>query len=231
MKWYFTSLGIFLFLSCQIDDHSGKTHSDPNSQKISLSGSHSLIDEIAYDIPVDPIRMPYRGEIRQTASWQDKNGKNTLIISGIHANGILNKAEIFTYNYIEKDSLLKTLWKSEDHVMGSCESDIFIAPETLEVLDINQDGIAESVFMYILSENCDASPVRTKLMMHSGEKELMIEGLTKVFLLPIPEVEENSKRIDKAFQAVDPLLRTYASQKWDNYVREETLAFQEAVGN
>ena len=66
--------------------------------------------------------------------------------------------------------------------------------------------------------------------MHSGEEKLMIRGLTKVFLLPIPEIEAEAKKIDPAFNEVDPLLKAYASGKWDEYVAEETEAFKQAIG-
>jgi hypothetical protein len=232
MKWYVIGLGILLYLSCHTDKRSTSNHSSPDSTQSFVDPSlFSETSPITYNVAIDPTLMPYRGEIKKTARWRDNNGINTLILSGVYASTLLNKAEFFAYNYVEKNSRVKLLWQVKDEIMGDCDSDIYLAPNTLEVLDINQDGIAESVFMYILSDNCDATPVKTKLMMHSGEKELIIRGLTRVFLLPIPEVEAESKKIDPAFKTVDPLIKAYASQKWDEYVRKETLAFQEAVGD
>ena len=233
MNRYLISLVLALAMSCQIGNHSRSEEGDSaldSSDNSLASLAFDQVKDIQFNVEVDRIAMPYQGDLKKSVSWEDKNGSNTLIISSLDADDKRVKAEIFAYNYVSKNGKVQNLWQINDFVTGECDRDIYLIPNTLEVLDIDQDGIAENVFMYILADNCDATPVKTKLMMHSGKEKLMIRGLTKVFLLPIPEVEAEAKKIDPAFNKVDPLLKAYASGKWDEYVNEETEAFKQAIG-
>lgn len=181
------------------------------------------------DTDIDQSKTPYLGELRNSASWTDKNGFNTLIISGKDAVNEEN-AELFAYVYVEKDGETKKLWQINDFVNGPCDRDIYPVPNSLEIVDLDEDGVAENLFMYILADNCDASPVSTKLMMHSGETKLVIRGLTKTFLYPVPEVMAEAKKIDPAFDTANPIFKVYASGKWDTYVQKETKEFHTAMG-
>lgn len=228
MKLFSVFLITLFLLSCQEDTTSPEGNL-PETDAASPAQVHSSISDIRMETAVDPSKTPYMGELRNTASWTDRNGFNTLIISSKDAVNEEN-AELFAYVYVEKEGETKKLWQINDFVNGPCDRDIYPVPNSLEIVDLDEDGIAENLFMYILADNCDASPVSTKLMMHSGETKLVIRGLTKTFLYPVPEVMAEAKKIDPVFDTAKPIFKVYASGKWDAYVQKETKEFHTAMG-
>lgn len=233
MKLLAISCTILLLLSCQAGNHSQADNSSSLQDSLILplgEEDAGQVSNISFNPELDRIKTPWRGDMINSAVWDDKNGRNTLIISGLEADVESERAELFAYLYVEKSGQTEKLWQINDFVTGQCDRDIYPIPGSLEIMDLNEDGVAENLFMYILADNCDATPVNTKLMMHSGEEKLVIRGLTKVFLLPTPEVTAEAKIFDPAFDQTRPIFKAYASKKWDDYVEKETQAFREAMG-
>ncbi|MDX2248745.1 MAG: hypothetical protein SF052_18305 [Bacteroidia bacterium] len=229
MKLLSLSLIVFSLLSCQAGNPTSSEETLPYVDSLPGAQKKNTVTNIKTDPKINPLETPFQGELRISASWTDKNGSNTLIISGKDAVNDEN-AELFAYLYVTQAGKTEKLWQITDFVNGPCDRDIYLVPNSLEIVDLDEDGIAENLFMYILADNCDASPVSTKLMMHSGETKLVIRGLTKTFLLPTPEVMAEAKKPDPAFDLAKPIFKVYASGKWDAYVEKETNEFHSAMG-
>ncbi|MEO1517917.1 MAG: hypothetical protein AAFV95_23045 [Bacteroidota bacterium] len=215
--------------ACLSGEPSGKTPNPGDAfDAASLSVNQSF----------DMREMPFSGQLIKTLHWTDGNGQNTLILSGIEANqnGDKPKAEIFANHYVEKDGEVQRLWKIHDWVdQCECDCDVLVVDSTLHILDINKDGIAESSFVYLLNDRCDASPVTTKLMMHSGATKLVVRGSSQLYLLPPTEELQamgvdvsgmKLKEFDPAFEKADAKFRDYASAYWDNYIERENAMFK-----
>lgn len=91
------------------------------------------------------------------------------------------------------------------------------AAKTLEVMDLDQDGVAETAFMYTIDTD-GAGPCGVKLLLHVHGKKYAIRGQLAGMDYDRGKVEE--KHIDPAFKEIDPMFREFASKKWDAYERE-----------
>jgi hypothetical protein len=195
----------------------------------------------------DKAITPYRGKLLQAWTWEDANGSNTMIFSEKEAYYInkregISRAEFYVCCHAGKDSEVKKLWEITDLVDSCiCDCQVSLMEETIEVKDLDGDGVAENLFIYLLNDRCDASPVSTKLMMHSGEHKMAIRGVSQQFLGP-SEAESNRFRkelglepvkykvVDEIFAQYPEVFRSYASKFWDDYIKSENEKFRIEMG-
>ena len=125
---------------------------------------------------------------------------------------------MFAYNYVsDGNNGYKLLWKIEDFSDSYCDVAAKSLPGTLEIIDVDGDGIAESLFIYKLEGRCDVSPMAVKLMMHSSSTKLVIRGTTIVN----PgggQTYGGEKNFDTAFNSAPKEFKSYASKKWDKFI-------------
>jgi hypothetical protein len=168
-----------------------------------------------------PSLIEYKGKILDGASWTDKNGDNILIITQTEVRTISadeSEQYLYAYHYVNHEDGYTLLWSITDFVRSYCDVNCDYLPGTLEITDIDKDGIAESLFLYKLDDRCDVSPIPIKLMMHSGGKKLVIRGSIGVDVGGGQRVE-GEKHIDAAFKTSPPAFKDYASEKWDKFVK------------
>lgn len=93
------------------------------------------------------------------------------------------------------------LWRIQDFVKD-CEFDLMMefVDGTLEITDMDKDGIAESLFIYRMTCTSDVSPMTQKLIMHEGENKYALRGITDLEVVP-GELEKGEMNIDPAFEA------------------------------
>ncbi len=171
------------------------------------------------DIPSDCI---YKGKIIEGGRWKDKNGENILLISQTEVKRVnqdVRNQYLYAYLYILSSTKWNLSWNITDYVESYCDVEAKYIPGTLDITDIDNDGIAENAFIYKLDGRCDVSPIPIKLMMHSGDKKLVIRGDTRVDI-GNGEKAGGKKTFDDAFNSVPVSYKEYASKKWDNFIKE-----------
>lgn len=167
-----------------------------------------------------PSSIKYQGKIVEGAYWTDKNGDNILIITqtGIKTiNADEREQYLYAYHYINYDDGYSKLWNITDHVRSYCDVDASYIPNSLEIVDLDGDDIAESLFLYKLDDRCDVSPLPFKLMMYKGDTKLVIRGTIGVDAGGYKV--KGTKNFDAAFDKVPAKFKDYASEKWDKYVK------------
>ena len=195
--------------------------SDEKSEPKSKDNDFKILNFNKNSIPSD---CEFKGRIIDGARWIDKNGENILMVTNTPVKDINKQSEereqrLYAYNYIStQNGGYALLWKIEDFSDSYCDVAAETFPGTMEVLDIDGDGIAESAFIYKLEGRCDVSPLDIKLMMHSGSTKLVIRGNTIVHPGP-GETYGGTKNFDPAFNTVSKDLKTFASRKWDDFVK------------
>ncbi len=206
-----------------------KNQTPPASDKITGEGSTKDTPTKSDAIEIHkfnkndlPSLIKYRGKIVDGASWTDKNGDNILIITETDVRNI-NADEreqyLYAYHYVNHEDGYSQLWTITDFVKSYCDVDAKYYPGTLEIKDVDGDSIAESVFCYELDSRCDVSPLDVKLIMHSGDTKLVIRG-TIGFDPQDGHKTKGDKNFDAAFKSANPLFKDYASEKWDEFVKE-----------
>ena len=194
----------------------------------------TMMDFNKKDIPSD---VKYDGKIIDGKRWMDKNGENIIILTktgvkrsnsgrGGPNDGELQSAELFGYNYIKKNGEWSLLWKISDNIT-KCDFDLTLdfINKSLTVTDINNNGIAESTFLYKLSSRSDVSPSELKLMMHEGETKYALRGNMYINIPGNGEFqgmkEGGDYKVDKAFEDAPSGFLDYAKEQWKKFKTEK----------
>lgn len=135
-----------------------------------------------------PNDITLEGKFKEAIEWEDKEGKHLVITSesgiGInpkfkHDNGG-SDAELWAKHYIVKDKPLQ-VWKIYDYIRD-CPVDLNASflPRTLQITDIDKNGLAEIWIMYKTVCHGDVSPSDLKLILMEGGKKHVLRGTTKI---------------------------------------------------
>jgi hypothetical protein len=205
------------------DKESFSTESGSETSSNESSGSPSNgIKNLKFNVKDIPGGAGYKGRIVASAEWEDKNGTNIVLISETDltpGNDDGQNKELFGYHYIVSGGTSK-LWQINDFVKD-CPVDVTLEyiPNSLSVTDLNENGIAESTFLYKLSCKGDVSPDDLKLMMHEDDTKYAIRGETLVrYKTDGRTYEEGGKYTpDAAFQNAPAGFFEYAKEQWEKF--------------
>ena len=175
-----------------------------------------------------PRGASYKGRVVRAISWDDALGSNYLLLTVVDAYrvdrrkrnrcddaGYCYSAELFGYHFVRNRLGLKRLWRIRD-LIQDCSYDVTLEflPASLEVTDLDRDGITESSFVYRLACRSDVSGAGMKLMMHEGKKKLALRGST------LTPYEPGEMKIDPAFNSSPAIFRTHAVDRWNQFNKE-----------
>lgn len=114
------------------------------------------------------------------------------------------------------------LWKLYDLVeICPYDLDATFLPNSLTITDLDDNGIAESTFLYKLGCGSDVSPVQLKLIMHEGKAKYALRWETRVRIGGPDEKVGGQKTIDPAFRQAPKVFLDYALQQWNAFVEEK----------
>lgn len=169
--------------------------------------------------------IKYEGKIQNAIKWVDKLGDNIVITTetGVYPNknyGEANDAELFAYHFIQKGDSIKQTWKVYDFIK---ECPFTIAANyignTLQVTDLNEDGIGEIWLMYKTVCTSELSPWDMKIIMYQGQQKYAMRGSSKVKISD-DEFIGGDYTFDKAFTEGPEVLRTFAKKLWNKNIME-----------
>jgi len=173
-----------------------------------------------------PSEIKFSGKIKNAICWNDKLGKNIVLTSetgefeskNSENNG--RDAEVYAYHYIILENSTKLNWKIYDFIKD-CPVDIeasFIE-NTLNVTDLNKNGIAEIWIMYKTVCHGDVSPCEMKIIMYEESKKFAMRGENRVQLSKT-EFEGGKYKFDKAFNEAPKEYREYAKRLWKKNINQ-----------
>jgi hypothetical protein len=182
-----------------------------------------------------PSQITFKGKIVTGARWQDASGENLFFITQtgpipskstacISDDGCAD-AELYAYCYAKNGDSLKEQWHTIDFERN-CPFDLYagLADSAIFITDLDDNGIAECSFLYILSCRSDISPSTLKLIMHEGTAKYAIRGTTN------PDPSDTSKEygggkmtVDQSFASVDPRIRDFAMKKFKEYIAKDAF--------
>lgn len=228
-------LAVFLFQSC---GNENKPHQQTEPEKTTEDKS-VLISEIKEIIPTAlkeseiPDFIKYEGKFVSSFKWTDNLGENIVITTetGIYESKKFKHendgrdAEIFAYHFIVDNNNAKQNWRVYDYI-NDCPVDLdasFI-DNTLQITDLDKDGVAETWLIYTISCRGGVSPCDMKIIMYEGQQKFAIRGQTKI----IQGTDENGNKIyeggeykiDKAFSEGPEVFLDFAKNLWRKNVNE-----------
>jgi len=173
-----------------------------------------------------PAGAAHRGTVEAARRWTDRNGDNLLLLTRTdelttsNADGERFRArEIYAYHYVREGAGYRLLWQTTDFVR-ECDLDLALdyAPGSLQVTDVDADGIAETSYVYRKACRGGVDPPGLKLILHEGATKYAIRGSGDMRDIG-PEYPAPEMRLDAALER-EPALRAFAVRQWGRFVRE-----------
>lgn len=178
-----------------------------NNQQMRSSFVKESINALNY-----PATLPKpKGKIVDGIIWNDSSGKNVIIVSSYQKGAPLENgyaSEIQAYQYHLKGTAYDTVWKIKD--FNYTDAQVEYATGTLKLLDIDNDGVAESSFFYTIASN---DRQVTKSILHTKGRKLAIRGYYTIFDSG-EEPKQDSLVVDPAFKKVDKMFQAFAENEW-----------------
>lgn len=170
--------------------------------------------------------MTFEGTLKQAIQWKEKEGVHVIITSetGAHENKSFEHpnegmdAQLYAYHYVVEDNQVVLLWKVTDYIKD-CPVDIearFIE-NTLQITDLNKDGIKEVWLMYVTVCHGDVSPLDMKIIMYEGAQKYAMRGQNRIKYSP-KDFTGGEYKFDKAFTEGNALFRTFAKKLWQQHI-------------
>ncbi len=94
-------------------------------------------------------------------------------------------------------------------------------PNSPTITDLDDNGIAESTFLYKLRCRSDVSPVQLKLIMHQGKEKYALRGETLVPTADPDKKPGGQKIIAPAFGLAPKVFLDHALHQWNAFVEEK----------
>ncbi|MFN8393406.1 MAG: hypothetical protein U0176_01890 [Bacteroidia bacterium] len=153
-------------------------------------------------------RMIHKGQVQDGLVWKDEAGENTLIVC-YDSDAQRHKRDIYVYQYRVVGGKCTLAWDIKDFGSDLCE--MTFVPGSLQLIDLDRDGILEACFMY--QNLCDGlDPYVTKMMlMHNGTK-LAIRGK-----FGAEDGEELEKTLDPAIAQAAPIFKNFMLLNWKEF--------------
>ena len=165
------------------------------------------------------IKQP--GNVVEALSWSDTQGNNLLLLSEsvtFSKNDTSNRnASLFVGQYLEVQGNWIRQWKVEDFE-NDCPVDAGakIIPKSIEITDLDNNGIAEVSFMYRIFCAGGVDPQVLKFIMYERKNKFAIRGETLI-KLPNQPAYGGETTVDKSFKLAPQEFQQFAMRQWNKY--------------
>lgn len=181
------------------------------------------------DINKIPKEIKYNGKVKHAITWNDKLGENFVLTCETGEFKTKNSqfdddgrdSEIYAYHYICSKNVIKQNWKIYDYIKDCpVEIEASFLKNTLNVTDLNNDGIGEIWIMYKTNCHGDISPCNMKIIMYEGKQKLAMRGKNRVRVSE-KEYDGGNYTFDKAFNEAPNYYRDYAKKLWNKNINQK----------
>jgi hypothetical protein len=164
---------------------------------------------------VNSLTLPIEGKIKEGKIWIETGDTNVAVITEVESGNPCDSKYIHRllgYRFAKKKTQWATLWKIRDQATGCLELQYF--DSTLQVIDVDGNGIAETVFFYsFFGDGTD--PQNLKMIFHFNGSKMPIRGL-------IPRTEEDSSayevKPDPKLKAAPLVAQRFAMVTWKGFL-------------
>ncbi len=240
-------ISVALFFSCGICRKFSSEEKSSKKEEIKTEKSESVTEEnkssteekktlsraevsmLQFDKSDLPSEIKYTGNIVTGKRWKDKNGENILILTKTKIKekkvkqpdfgDNVRECELYGYHYVSSGGSYSLLWKIND-LINDCVFDLTLdfIPGSLSITDLNDDGIAESTFLYKMACRSDVSPSVLKLLMHENDSKYALRG--NMFIKVEGFTDGGNYKIDKAFDNAPEGFLEFAKSQWNEFKLE-----------
>jgi hypothetical protein len=232
---------IILFYSCSEENNNNET------KQVTINDENSILADTSYNFQIDKLdsnfikkNFKYRGKFKDAFKFTDKQGSHIVFtcenfyysdyiydtvkieIDGkeeiINQETYKQNAEVFCFHYLLNHNQFELEWKLYDKSL-KCPMDAlaFFTNKSLEVTDLNKNGISEIWTMYSVACKGDISPNELILIMYEGDKKYKIKGTSLIDYIKNEKYGGEVEYSDK-FNNEKELLN-YALKKWRKNIK------------
>ena len=197
---------------------SGSETASETISEVGSSADKKPIGYVQYTISKIPEEIKYQGTIIAMAKWKDALGDNVVFVTETAetSNEDTRSKELYGYHYILNDDTGQ-LWRIYDFVKD-CPLDLTLRymDRSLEVTDLDSNGIGESSFLYRLACKGDVSSDDLKLIMHEGRDKYAIRGIMDIYLNG-KLFQKGEMNLDPSYQNAPGKFSEYSVSKWNKF--------------
>lgn len=161
-----------------------------------------------------PENIQFVGQPVDIQEVTDASGKHILILSKLEEKTLGErgyKSEIYASKYTYTNGAYIKQWEVKEFNPSILVAVNFLGK--IEVVDIDKDGAAETIFMYeVVPDGLD--PITVKLMLHYKNKKYAIRGE-----IPQQSSDKSRMKIDPSFDLLPASVKTYAIEYWNRTVK------------
>lgn len=192
------------------------------------SAGTASLQRLAFSPTDVPAGLATRGTVVDGARFQDRNGLNLVLLTRVTPFKVQRQpqdddqpwdGELYGYHFVQKGTTWEELWTIRDFER-SCTFDLTcdFLKGSLEVTDLDQDGEAETSFLYRTACRSDVSPASQKLLMHEGRTKYALRGTSRIDLPG--ESYGGEYTVDPAFDGAPPSFLAAAKARWAAFAVE-----------
>ena len=113
----------------------------------------------------------------------------------------------------------KKVWEAKDFV-NDCEFDLSLDVSWAQatVTDLDNDGVGEFAFTYVLGCRSDVSPLTMKLLMYEGSSKYALRGTNRVRVSD-KDFEGGTFEVDAAFKKAPASFLEHAKAQWAEAIK------------
>lgn len=159
----------------------------PSGQPVQASPASAPLAKVR-EVTHIPAGISMQGKLLQALRWQDKSGENLLLLSQAEGDfqpsedgsDDVRDAHVYAAHYVLSADKPKRLWLLQDGE-EQCIFDVTARfdPAATRVVDLDGDGLMETILAYSLTCTSDVSPHGYKLILHSGKAKYGLRGLDR----------------------------------------------------
>jgi hypothetical protein len=169
-----------------------------------------------------PSELKVKGHFHVGKRWQDSDGESVVVLSATSNTGHRDKkgersAYLFGSQWRRAKGAWQEIWHMSDKV-EQCGLDLIceFVPDSLEITDVDGNGIAEVSFLYRLACKGGLDPDTQKLLLYEGARKYALRGTVRL-VMPVNEREAVSGgefKADSSFKSAPPSFLKFARDKW-----------------
>ncbi len=169
----------------------------------------------------------FKGKLQEFVKWKDGEGTHIAFstLTNVHErenvefDEYTKERELYVHHYVQTNGAFKNAWNISDFVRD-CPVDLTLSfvKKSLQVTDLDKDGIAEVWSMHRSACRGDVSPSTLKLIMYEGTIKHKMEG-NAIVQLSDTDVEGGNITNTVGFKKGDAFF-DYAQQFWKKNAKE-----------
>jgi hypothetical protein len=170
-------------------------------------------------------------DVVQGARWKDANGENLVVLSsrtrrrpceerrdGACSEEEVSDVELQAVHVVRKDGRERELRRVRDSTLGcSFDNETKFLKDSLEVSDLDRDGVGEVLFAYFLQCTSDVSPATLKLLLLENGDKYILRGQNSLKGVERNAPEGPPPSVDASFDEGPRVFRAHALQRWSQW--------------